>query len=440
LLQRLLVCADFTAASLASLSLALVGDGRSGGLVWAIAVLPAWILIAQLLGLYDRDDRVLRHQTVDEIPQLVLWALIGTSCLVLALALGPTERPSPSAAFVVAMTAALCVFLLRSLARGVWQLARGRELVAILGSASSADAIDRMLERHPNLNMTIVDQWLDLDVEHPDSLRWLRSIDRLLFAPDTLDDERVGEVIMACREAGVTLNLFPPSSATFDMAVELDRLAGLPVLVYRTGGPSWATLAAKRGLDIALSAVGLILLLPVLGAVAMAIKLDSRGPILFRQERVGLMERRFWIFKFRTMVADAEERLVDVVHLNRHAATDPRMFKAVDDPRVTRVGRFLRRMSLDEIPQLLNVVRGEMSLVGPRPLILEEDQHVIGLARLRLTVRPGITGLWQVSGASELPFSEMIRLDCEYVADLSMGRDVGLILRTIPVLVGRRAR
>ena len=149
--------------------------------------------------------------------------------------------------------------------------------------------------------------------------------------------------------------------------------------------------------------LGLVILAPVFFVVALAIKLDSRGPVFFRQVRMGAENRTFRVYKFRTMVADAEHLKSDIVHLNMHNGSDARMFKVPEDPRVTRVGTFLRRWRIDELPQLLNVVSGRMSLVGPRPLILEEDQHVSSWARRRLDLKPGMTGLWQVLGASDIP-------------------------------------
>jgi lipopolysaccharide/colanic/teichoic acid biosynthesis glycosyltransferase len=153
---------------------------------------------------------------------------------------------------------------------------------------------------------------------------------------------------------------------------------------------------------------------------------------------MGSRDRAFRIVKFRTMAADAEARKASVAHLNHHAIEgDARMFKIPADPRVTRVGRLLRRTSLDELPQLLNVVRGEMSLVGPRPLILDENRHVRSWARRRLDLKPGITGLWQVLGRSDIAFDEMVRLDYVYVTSWSLGHDLRLVLRTLPALFGR---
>jgi lipopolysaccharide/colanic/teichoic acid biosynthesis glycosyltransferase len=162
----------------------------------------------------------------------------------------------------------------------------------------------------------------------------------------------------------------------------------------------------KRQVDLALSLAALIILAPAFALIALLIKRDSPGPVFFRQQRTGTDGRAFQMLKFRTMIDDADLHKQELAHLNKHHSTDrtPTMFKIVDDPRVTRVGRILRRYSLDELPQLINVVKGEMSLVGPRPLIPEEDQHVTDWARRRLDLKPGITGPWQVLGRSDIPF------------------------------------
>jgi lipopolysaccharide/colanic/teichoic acid biosynthesis glycosyltransferase len=192
----------------------------------------------------------------------------------------------------------------------------------------------------------------------------------------------------------------------------------------------------KRTLDVSVSAWLLLVLAPLWVIVAVGIRLDSPGPVLYRQRRRGRGNTTFVMYKFRTMAIDAHDRLSEVLHLNLHAAElgDPRMYKIPDDPRVTRFGALLRRHSLDEFPQLLNVLRGEMSLVGPRPLLLMEDRNVSGLGTLRRCVKPGLTGPWQVSGRNELPFDEMLRLDLAYVSGQSLRGDLRLLLKTVPVM------
>ena len=191
----------------------------------------------------------------------------------------------------------------------------------------------------------------------------------------------------------------------------------------------------KRLFDLLGALVALLLLTPLLGAVALLVKFTSHGPVFFRQERVGRDGRSFELLKFRSMVADAEARKADLAEHNQAAAG---FFKIADDPRITRIGRVLRRTNLDELPQLLNVLRGEMSLVGPRPLIPQEDERVVGWHRRRLELTPGITGHWQVLGSSRVPLDEMVAIDYLYVANWSLWTDLKLLLRTIPhVLTGR---
>jgi lipopolysaccharide/colanic/teichoic acid biosynthesis glycosyltransferase len=189
----------------------------------------------------------------------------------------------------------------------------------------------------------------------------------------------------------------------------------------------------KRCLDVILGSVCLMAAAPLIGVCALTVRITSRGPAIFRQDRVGVGGEVFRIYKLRTMVDDAERLLPNLQYLNVHSNHgDTRMFKLEKDPRVTSVGRWMRRFSIDELPQLLNVVVGDMSLVGPRPLLPEEDRHVLGVARDRLRVRPGITGPWQVRGRNALPFERMLELDIDYVRTMSMVGDVKLLVQTIP--------
>jgi exopolysaccharide biosynthesis polyprenyl glycosylphosphotransferase len=197
--------------------------------------------------------------------------------------------------------------------------------------------------------------------------------------------------------------------------------------------------AVKRILDVVLSVIALVLLLPLLLVISAAVKLDSSGPVLFRQLRTGHGGKAFWMYKFRTMVDNAERIKPDLQHLN--GSGDPRLFKIENDPRVTRVGQFLRRSSLDELPQLINVLIGEMSLVGPRPFFPEDIVHYAEHHFVRLSVLPGISGLWQVKGRSTIAdFEEVVRLDREYIERWSLWLDLKIMLLTIPaVLRGRGA-
>ena len=256
----------------------------------------------------------------------------------------------------------------------------------------------------------------------------------IAFSGDSHEDTL--ELMRELKDFDVRVDLVPRLFELVPPTADIHMLEGMPLIGLPRPRLSRSSMLLKRALDVAVSALGLVLLSPLLIAIAVLIKLDSPGPVLFRQLRMGQGERKFTIYKFRTMVQDAEARKRDVAHLNKHARNggDPRMFKIPDDPRITRVGSFLRRYSLDELPQLINVLRGEMSLVGPRPLILGEHYHVDDWGRRRLDLKPGITGLWQVLGRDAIPFEEMIKLDYRYVTTWSLWGDLWLILRTFPIL------
>jgi exopolysaccharide biosynthesis polyprenyl glycosylphosphotransferase len=208
-------------------------------------------------------------------------------------------------------------------------------------------------------------------------------------------------------------------------------MEGMPLLTMPRPRLMRSSLRLKRALDLVVGTAALVFLAPVLAACAIAIKLDSPGPVFFRQRRVGRDDRPFQVFKFRSMYVDADRRKDDVARLNFHGGgNDQGMFKIRDDPRITRVGRFLRRYSLDELPQLFNILRGEMSFVGPRPLIETEDRQIEGRFRRRLSLTPGLTGLWQAHGRSDIPFEQMVNLDYLYVTNWSLWGDVKLVMRT----------
>jgi exopolysaccharide biosynthesis polyprenyl glycosylphosphotransferase len=218
--------------------------------------------------------------------------------------------------------------------------------------------------------------------------------------------------------------------------VEIDQVEGMTLLGIRGLTRTTSTLAMKRATDIVGASLGLLLLAPLFAVIAVAIKLTSQGSVFFLQERVGRGNRVFHMWKFRTMVRGARHQQADLAHLNEMEGGA--MFKIADDPRITPVGRILRRASLDELPQLWNVLRGEMSLVGPRPLVPAENDQVMGWHRTRLDLTPGLTGPWQVMGRNAIPFQEMVKLDYLYVTDWSLWSDIKLLLRTLPVVVGRR--
>jgi lipopolysaccharide/colanic/teichoic acid biosynthesis glycosyltransferase len=218
-------------------------------------------------------------------------------------------------------------------------------------------------------------------------------------------------------------------------SVEFDDLHGVTLMGVRRFDLSRSSAALKRVFDLLGTSVGLLAISPLMVVIAVAIKLDSRGPVFFRQLRVGRHGQRFQMLKFRTMTPEAEALKDSLRHRNE---AQEGLFKISEDPRVTRIGRLLRRSALDELPQLFNIVRGEMSLVGPRPLVIEEDQRIEGWHRRRLELMPGMTGPWQILGPARVPLKEMVALDYLYVANWSLWTDIKILLRTVPHVVGRR--
>ncbi len=254
----------------------------------------------------------------------------------------------------------------------------------------------------------------------------------------TADHEAGLGVVRVCNELGVQVDIVPRLFEVVGSRAAVYSLEGTPLIGLTPPVLGVSHRIAKRAMDIAGATFGLIVLSPMFLVAAIAIRLDSKGGVFFRQTRIGRGQKPFTIVKFRTMVADAEERKAEVAHLNEHRDLgDDRMFKITDDPRVTRVGKLLRKTSIDEFPQLWNVLRGEMSLVGPRPLIPHEHKFVNDWGLRRLDLTPGLTGLWQVCGRSEVTFSQMLVLDYLYVTNWSLWGDITLIFRTVPALLGR---
>jgi exopolysaccharide biosynthesis polyprenyl glycosylphosphotransferase len=426
LLRRLLALADVTTAALAALLFAVLPTGGVAVVFWAAVSAPAWVLLAKVLGLYDGDERSLRHLTVDEVPTLLVWALSSTVATLLVLWGAPVPPPSAGAAVACFGVAVAAAIALRVLARFAWRRIVPREQAVIVGSGPLADEARRKLELFPDIHVDVLAQ-LDEAVAVDGGGEALAEADRLIVASQSVDEALIAPLLQFCRRNHVKLSMIPPVRGIFGTAVRLNHVADLPVVEYSTWSVSRSTLLLKRWIDVVLAAVALAALAPLLGLVALAVRLESRGPAIFRQRRAGQDGRPFRMLKFRTMVADAEERLPQLVAFE--SLRDP-MFKLRDDPRVTRVGRLLRRTSIDELPQLVNVLRGEMSLVGPRPEQVELVERYRPEHRFRLLVRPGITGPMQVFGRGELTFEERLAVEREYVENLSLGRDARILAMT----------
>jgi exopolysaccharide biosynthesis polyprenyl glycosylphosphotransferase len=259
--------------------------------------------------------------------------------------------------------------------------------------------------------------------------------DELLLAEAAYDERTVLDVVQQAHRHGVRVRLAPSTTELLRREGEYVPGQGVPLFELRPPILTGFDWAVKRAFDLAASAVLVVLLLPLWIVVALAVKLDSHGPVLYVDRRVGVREREFGMLKFRTMVVGAADLQEDVEELNEATGA---LFKIRDDPRVTRVGKVLRRLSIDELPQLVNVLRGEMSLVGPRPLPLRDHELLDDWHKARCLVLPGMTGLWQISGRSGLSFDDLVRLDFTYLENWSVWLDISIILKTIPAVLGGR--
>ncbi len=270
-----------------------------------------------------------------------------------------------------------------------------------------------------------------------------RAVDEVIFAIPLVKVENVLDYIGFAEEQGVNVRVLPDWQIPELMyqpkvaSVHIDQFAGLPTLVLSSVPRKQLSLLIKSLLDRSLAAIGLLVLSPLFILIAVIIKASSRGPVFFRQERCGLNGRRFTLYKFRTMVAEAEALRMCLQAENE---MDGPVFKMENDPRITAVGRILRKTSLDELPQLINILRGEMSIVGPRPPLPAEVKEYSHWQRRRLSMRPGLTCIWQVSGRNDVRFEDWMRMDLEYIDNWSLLLDLKLLVKTVPVVISGTGR
>ncbi len=432
--RRMLALADVATALVVCLSLAVFGPGLSAAAV-ALLFVPVWIVAAKLYGLYDRDHRSLRHLTVDELPVILVWTitcLAGLAVFLESTGLGGLTAAAATHALVLVLAASL---LLRSLARFAWRRLTPPERIAVVGSDGLAHSVRRKLELFADMHASVVAEYPSIGT--PGQGGRLPAADRIIVALETIDEALIADLVAACRRGNVKLSIVPPARGIFGTAAQLHHVADLPVIEYNTWDVSRSTLLLKRLLDLVIAGAMLVLTAPVFAAVYLAVRLSGPGPAFYVQTRAGLHGRPFAMFKFRTMRADAEALLPALVQFD---ALDEPSFKLRADPRVTGVGRFLRRTSLDELPQLLNVLKGDMSLVGPRPEQVELVERYRSEHRVRLGVKPGLTGPMQVFGRGRLSFDERLAVERDYIENLSISRDLRILALTIPsVLQGRGA-
>jgi exopolysaccharide biosynthesis polyprenyl glycosylphosphotransferase len=450
-LARMLYSGDALAAlAAAAVAVAVLGSFAPADLTFILCAGLLWPFTAFSIGLYRSDQLATWASAVSEIPRgfvavlLITWPLFGVASI---LDLGEVVALS----FLTVAATAVFAGCARAIVRaGLHRAPDLRQRTLILGSGIVAGQVVKKLHNNVQFGLVpvgIVDDEVH-DIGTPD-LPWLgrfkdldaiieaQNIDRVIIAFSRASHEELLESIRACRDAGVAIDVVPRLFEFLDGVRALDQVGGLPLLSIGAPMLTSASMAAKRGLDVVVSAALLVLFSPLLLATAIAIKLESRGPIFFRQPRAGRGNTSFQLIKFRSMYVDAEQRKKEFEEMNE--AGDGVMFKIREDPRVTRLGRTMRRFSLDELPQLFNVLKGEMSLVGPRPLIFPETAALDEVWHLRrLELRPGLTGPWQVYGRSQSPFQEMVRFDYQYVAGWSLARDIEILLATVPAVMSGR--
>jgi exopolysaccharide biosynthesis polyprenyl glycosylphosphotransferase len=453
-----LLALDFAGLWLALFSALLLkallksGFGLSQAAHFAAGQTRGYIAFAYLLTvlLFARSDLYAERARRPGLTRIVT-ALFQVTVVALVFALATGQHFSSYYVFYGSLALAIVsISLLRAAHTRVtgWLLARAgyRRRALLVGSGRHIDHVAHALAASPRGEIEPVG-YISL-TPRPDN--GLRSLGRLEDLPEVLAEQRVQEVIIAdadfpqeraielvdvCHRRGVEVHVAPSTMEILIQRAEFVPGQSVPLFTLRPPVFDGIDFAVKRTFDVVGAALLLVLLSPLLLAIALAVKLSSRGPVLYRSPRPGMGGAPFACLKFRTMRDDAEDAQEHLESLNE---LDGALFKIRDDPRLTRVGRLLRRFSLDEIPQLVNVVRGEMSLVGPRPLPLRDFERLQDWHKKRYLVLPGITGLWQVSGRAELDFDDLVRLDFLYLERWSVALDLVILLKTIPAVLTRR--
>jgi exopolysaccharide biosynthesis polyprenyl glycosylphosphotransferase len=431
----ILMLADGLALAI-GLGVAAWGGGSDPAIGLAPVLLAAWIILFSAFRLYDKAP--VRRSPGGLLGAAFCWAGLVTigATIYPESGLGLGEIAS-AAVFALLGSGALRFLYERAIGR-IYRRGFGQTPVLLVGDDEGRTRLRRMMEQVPGAYALAG----EVDLGSGAYLASVREmLDRteargvVLVGAEGLPDEELLELVHSVRLRGVALRVVPGAFALMRGRTILSEGMGLPLLEVHYPGLDNTQRTLKRVLDVTVSMVGLVLLSPLFLAVAIAVRLDSPGPVLFRQKRVGADEKVFVCYMFRSMQRDAEVRQAVLEDLNE---VEGPAFKIRDDPRVTRVGRFLRRWSIDESPQLVNVLKGEMSLVGPRPLPVRDFLRMEESHKGRLGAVPGMTGYWQTSGRSDLSFEEMVRLDLYYIENWSLSFDLKIILKTLGTVLRRK--
>jgi len=417
---------------------------------FATALLPVMLFSFYLTGVY-RSQRGRGY--LDQ-----MWAIAtATTMGVVILMAASLVQPLAYSRLIFIYTAVLVILLLgisRAVLFGLRNYLRrfgvGVDRVVLIGAGDVGRMVTRNIVARPDLGFKLIGFLDDNPIKNTTDIGRFKALGSLTNFRDVVQEHQLDRAIIClpwqshrtvvrllndCERVGIQAQVVPDLFQLTKNQIAMEELNGIPLISSRQVSITGWNRLVKRTVDLVLSATGLLVTLPFTLLIGLAIRLDTPGPVLYTQARIGKDGKPFRVYKFRSMIPGAESLREQMARLNE--STGP-LFKVRDDPRATRVGSFLRRYSLDELPQLLNVLRGEMSLVGPRPNLPEEVAAYSEWHKKRLSVSPGMTGLWQVSGRSDLTFDEMVLLDIYYAENWCMSMDLTILLRTLPAVVLKR--
>jgi exopolysaccharide biosynthesis polyprenyl glycosylphosphotransferase len=451
-LRRILFAADLVALVLAlAIAIRITGDPdrTEVDVLWIIPTIPGWFLLFRAYGLYQRPVRRFEPTHLDDFSSLFHALLVGTLGLWVWYRFMPVDRLGLEDVIAFGFFAFLLINGSRAAVRRVGLRVRGPERVLVIAPLADVKILQRKFGNHPEYEMEVAGamtiageghEGLDLAIcENFDDVgRMLQTaeVDHLMVQlnQDLISQEEIAELMRTCHRARIRFGTFPREKSLLPPGVDVNHVEGTGFLSYHPPVLSRSSMIIKRGMDLMIALPLLVVLAIPMAIIALAIKLGDGGDVLFSQTRVGRDGERFQLLKFRTMVPGADAMVPELMA----KSLDPDWLVMEEDPRITPIGRFLRQSSIDELPQLWNVLRGDMSLVGPRPLPIRDDAEVRGWGRHRLDCVPGVTGWWQVLGRNNIPFREMVEIDYAYVTSWSFWGDVKLLVRTVPVVLSRR--
>jgi exopolysaccharide biosynthesis polyprenyl glycosylphosphotransferase len=416
--------------------------------VWGVHFSPVFlavpliaILIGKVQGLYDRDDMVIRKSTIGEWRAVLRAAAMTTvgAYVVWWVSIHPTPHHGLRVFALVLFAMFVVEIPARAAARRLARKLTTDERCVIVGCASGCAALEDRLRELPGVDLlgTIPDDDVDCSVAGVHELVARLGAERIVVVPHHgWGEPGILKLVQSAKWLGVRVSIMPTVMTVVGATTTIDELDSMILFGVPRFGLSQSSQAIKRAFDITCATFLLVLTAPLFAAIAVAVRRDSEGGAFFRQKRIGRDGQPFTMYKFRSMIAGAEHMKADLDELNETTG----LFKMTDDPRVTRVGGFLRRTYLDELPQLLNVVSGNMSLVGPRPLIESEDAMLIGYDRHRSRLMPGMTGPWQLRGPMEASLPDLAKLDYMYASNWSLWADVDILIGTLARVVSRHGR